>query len=151
MALRLKIGNEAAGTVPLHIFVRTADQTKPSFSAFLSVGDKEAKVACIGPAGENLVPISVIMVETNHQAAKGGIGAVMGSKKVKAIAVKGSGKVQVAASDRLDRIAERWRKLVLESELPSHMKDAGGTRTGHVHEEKWGIPPARKNRLRRWE
>lgn len=54
---------------------------------------KEACVAAIGQAGENLVNLSVIMNGTSHSA--GGHGAVMGSKKLKAIAVKGTGSVKI--------------------------------------------------------
>jgi len=59
------------------------------------VEEKDSKVACIGPAGENLVKFSAIMSSVYHAAARGGPGAVMGSKKVKAIAVRGTGEIQL--------------------------------------------------------
>ncbi len=52
-------------------------------------------VLSIGPAGENLVPISCINSDFYRQAGRGGIGAVMGSKNLKAILIKGSGGVKV--------------------------------------------------------
>jgi aldehyde:ferredoxin oxidoreductase len=52
-------------------------------------------VACIGPAGENFVPMSCITSEFYRQAGRGGVGAVMGSKNLKAIAVLGAGSVGV--------------------------------------------------------
>jgi aldehyde:ferredoxin oxidoreductase len=58
--------------------------------------DLDAKVACIGPAGENLSLISAIMNEMHRAAGRTGVGAVMGSKKLKAIAVVGTGAVRVA-------------------------------------------------------
>lgn len=58
--------------------------------------DEEAKVACIGPAGENLVLFASIMNEMHRAAGRSGVGAVMGSKNLKAIAVTGTGAVQVA-------------------------------------------------------
>ena len=58
--------------------------------------DHEAKVACIGPPGENLSLISAIMNEMHRAAGRTGVGAVMGSKKLKAIAVVGTGAVRVA-------------------------------------------------------
>jgi aldehyde:ferredoxin oxidoreductase len=58
--------------------------------------DPDAKVACIGPAGENLSLISSIMNEMHRAAGRTGVGAVMGSKKLKAIAVVGTGAVGVA-------------------------------------------------------
>ncbi|MGI6764348.1 MAG: aldehyde ferredoxin oxidoreductase family protein [Anaerovoracaceae bacterium] len=50
----------------------------------------------IGPAGENLVPMACINSDYYRQAGRGGMGAVMGSKNVKAICVRGTGKVEVA-------------------------------------------------------
>ncbi len=58
--------------------------------------DEDAKVACIGPAGEKLVLFSCIMNEMHRAAGRSGVGAVMGSKNLKAIAVLGSGAVKVA-------------------------------------------------------
>ncbi len=54
------------------------------------------RVACIGPAGESLVRFASISSEGGRQAGRTGVGAVMGSKGLKAIAVKGSAKVGVA-------------------------------------------------------
>ncbi|KJR48066.1 Tungsten-containing aldehyde:ferredoxin oxidoreductase [Desulfosporosinus sp. I2] len=49
-----------------------------------------AKTLTIGPGGENLVPYACITVDAYHQAGRGGAGAVMGSKNLKAIAIKGT-------------------------------------------------------------
>lgn len=57
--------------------------------------DEEVKVLSIGPAGENLVTMSCITSELYRQAGRGGIGAVMGSKNLKAVVVRGSGSVSV--------------------------------------------------------
>jgi len=62
---------------------------------------EKVKVACIGPAGENLSRIACIMNDRGRAAGRSGVGAVMGSKNLKAIVVKGSGKVNVANSDKL--------------------------------------------------
>ncbi len=53
------------------------------------------KFLLIGPAGENLVPMACISSELYRQAGRGGIGAVMGSKNLKAVAVRGSGGIKV--------------------------------------------------------
>lgn len=58
-------------------------------------GIKDLKVAAIGPAGENLVKFACISLERHHQAGRGGAGAVMGSKNLKAVAARGSGKIEV--------------------------------------------------------
>ena len=51
---------------------------------------------CIGPAGENLVRMAVILTEIKNAAGQGGFGAAMGSKNLKAIAVRGNGEVTIA-------------------------------------------------------
>lgn len=65
------------------------------------IGEKKASVACIGPAGENLVSMACIINEKYRAAGRCGAGAVMGSKNLKAIAVYGSGKVPIARSDEM--------------------------------------------------
>jgi aldehyde:ferredoxin oxidoreductase len=67
------------------------------------VGEPRARVASIGLAGENLVPFASILSDHGRAAARVGMGALMGSKNLKALAVRGSGKLVVDA--------ERYRKL----------------------------------------
>jgi len=64
----------------------------------------ECVVAAIGQAGENLVPLSVVMNSVSHSA--GGVGAVMGAKNLKTIAVQGSGSVRIAGDK------SEWERLV---------------------------------------
>lgn len=54
-----------------------------------------AKVLSTGPAGENLVPFACLSTDQFHKAGRGGAGAVMGSKNLKAVAVRGTGAVTV--------------------------------------------------------
>lgn len=65
------------------------------------LGDSEVKVVCIGPAGERLVRFACLITETGDAAGRTGMGAVMGSKNLKAIAVRGSGAVKVAKPQEL--------------------------------------------------
>ena len=67
-------------------------------------------VASIGPAGENLCRISCIINDYGRAAARQGLGAVMGSKKLKAIAVKGSKKVPVADEAAYRKVLERLKE-----------------------------------------
>jgi aldehyde:ferredoxin oxidoreductase len=64
---------------------------------------KEFSILAIGQAGENLVRISVALVDKTSSLGKGGLPAIMGSKKLKAIAVKGTGKVSIADQERFDK------------------------------------------------
>ncbi len=62
---------------------------------------KKCSVACIGPAGENLANIACIINEEHRAAGRTGLGAVMGSKKLKAIVVAGDGRPEVAKPEEL--------------------------------------------------
>jgi Aldehyde:ferredoxin oxidoreductase len=57
---------------------------------------EDARVACIGPAGEKRVLFATIMNDKNRAAGRSGLGAVLGSKNLKAVVVKGSKSIQVA-------------------------------------------------------
>jgi len=65
----------------------------------LKAGDVNARVLSIGPAGEAQVLFASINQELFHAAARGGMGAVMGSKKLKAIVVRGTGKLVASHPD----------------------------------------------------
>jgi len=71
---------------------------------------KDFATAVIGPAGENLSKISEIECE-DRQAGKGGGGAVMGSKNLKAIAVKGTKVIPIHDQEELDELNSKWRKI----------------------------------------
>jgi aldehyde:ferredoxin oxidoreductase len=60
-------------------------------------------VACIGPAGENLVLFSSIMNDKGRAAGRAGVGAVMGSKNLKAVVVRGKEAVAVRDKAELKR------------------------------------------------
>ena len=62
----------------------------------LLTNEPGASILVIGPAGENLSRIAVILSETKFAAGQGGFGAVMGSKNLKAIAIRGTGTLAVA-------------------------------------------------------
>jgi len=74
-----------------------------------TLGD-DVKVLVIGPAGENLVPMACISSELYRQAGRGGIGAVMGSKNLKAIAVKGSGGFSTPQIRKFMAAMNKWKK-----------------------------------------
>ena len=73
--------------------------------------DRRASVACIGPAGENLVKLAAVINDSGRAAARTGLGAVMGAKKVKAIAAVGDAEVPVAREDFEAFARELWRKV----------------------------------------
>ena len=66
------------------------------------LGDEEIRTAITGPAGENLVLFASVIVQRYRAAARTGVGAVMGSKNLKAIAVRGTKGVQIADVDEFE-------------------------------------------------
>ncbi|RJS89097.1 aldehyde ferredoxin oxidoreductase [Candidatus Bathyarchaeota archaeon] len=89
------------------------------------IGRKNTRVACIGPAGENLVYMASIINDKHRSGGRGGLGAVMGSKKLKAIVVSGSEKVKIADPENFKEVSkkviEKMRKNpVTAQSLPSY-------------------------------
>ncbi len=76
-----------------HLWGLDTYQTQDTILEELHIG--KARIAAIGPAGEALTPFALILVDHGRVAGRTGLGAVMGSKNLKAIAVQGSGKVPV--------------------------------------------------------
>ena len=78
------------------------------------LGDKSVRIAAIGQAGENLVRFASIMNDVKHAAGRTGLGAVMGSKRLKCIAAKGAGSVSVADKEKVKQLStymrEHWRE-----------------------------------------
>ena len=71
------------------------------------LGDKQVRVAQIGPAGENQVLYSAVMNDVNRAAGRNGLGALMGSKNLKAVAVRGTMTVPVAVRKEVTGVA-KW-------------------------------------------
>ncbi|TAK37107.1 MAG: hypothetical protein EPO21_00335, partial [Chloroflexota bacterium] len=89
------------------------------------LGQQRASVAAIGPAGENLCASAMIGNEHGHIAAKGNIGMVMGSKRLKAIAVYGTGKVPVAHPAEFTALARKWRDESFKTHLGAMVNSFG--------------------------
>jgi len=70
------------------------------------LGDDRIRVALIGPAGEKLVRVSCILNELKHANGRTGLGAVMGSKNLKAIAVRGKKRMNVANEESVKRLTK---------------------------------------------
>jgi len=81
------------------------------------IGDTRLRVACIGPAGEKLSLISSVMTEGGRAAARSGLGAVMGSKRLKAVAVRGQNVVPVADNTRVQQLQKQFIKDVKETKV----------------------------------
>jgi len=93
-----------------HLWGKTISQTEQALREEL--GDPEIKTRYIGPAGENLSNLSIVMGEMAHAGGRGGVAAVMGAKRLKAIAVRGSGGVRVARPKAFEEAYETVRREV---------------------------------------
>ena len=72
---------------------------------------KDVRVACIGPAGERLALIAAIINDRGRAAGRSGLGAVMGSKRLKAIAVRGDTAPSVADADQIQTLRKKYLPL----------------------------------------
>ncbi len=91
------------------------------------VGDQRAKVACIGPAGEKLSLISCVINDKNRAAGRTGVGAVMGSKNLKAVVARGTGKVELADPDKFRDVQKGSIGKIKENPTTSQGLPAYGT------------------------
>lgn len=99
-------GNSISLVDASHLLGRNTWETEDIIRAEL--GDPGAKVACIGPAGENMVWFAAVVSGKQHVASTGGVGAVMGSKKLKAIAVTGGSRPFVHDNAALKEVIQTW-------------------------------------------
>ena len=89
------------------------------------IGDDKVKVACIGPSGESKSLISGIVNENGRIAARSGVGAVMGSKRLKAVVVRGKDRVRVAHPEKLQEAQKTYFKLFKDSDFQQRLSAHG--------------------------
>ena len=99
----------------------TTDRTMAEIQRDLS--EPKARVACIGPAGERLARLAAIMNDHGRAAGRGGLGAVFGSKRLKAIAVRGDGQIPRGNPEEFTRVRDDIREKIEKS----------GTNKGGLH------------------
>ncbi|MGV9170389.1 MAG: aldehyde ferredoxin oxidoreductase family protein [Promethearchaeia archaeon] len=99
-----------------------------------------ARIAQIGPGGEKMVRYASIVNDLNHVAGRCGIGAVMGSKKLKAIAISGSQKVNIANDSQLREMAA-WIARSIDS-IAGNLHTYGTGSYMDVYEELGNLPVA---------
>jgi aldehyde:ferredoxin oxidoreductase len=117
---------------------KTVSLTEDGIRAELGV--PAARVACIGPAGENRVRFACVMNDKHRAAGRSGVGAVMGSKNLKAVAVRGTRGVPVA--DPRAFLAATWamRKKLAESPSRKAMTELGTAQTIDLTNAFGGCP-----------
>ena len=103
--------------------------------------DQNVRVSCIGPAGEKLSKMACIVNE-RRVAGRKGLGAVMGSKNLKAIALRGDEQMQIADKEKFDAARKRMREGMQESPILYPEFSRYGTSTTLDLTQALGIYPA---------
>jgi len=108
------------------------------------VGDKRAQVICIGQAGENLVKYANVMNDKGSTSGRGGMGAVMGSKRLKAVVARGKKRPPLADEEGLKETRKKMNEtikfnLVAEglSSFGSNVHMEYGMAIGDVPTKNW--------------
>lgn len=100
-----------------------------TFETFDSIreetGDDKLSIATIGPAGERLVAIACVAVDKHSFAGRCGLGAVMGSKKLKAIAVRGTKQVAVCDPEKTKELIKQFQKAIFETTKENEFREHG--------------------------
>lgn len=105
-----------------HLKGKGADETEDMLKAELG---EDVRISCIGPAGEKISLISAVITNKGRAAARSGLGAVMGSKRLKAIAVRGSQKVSMVHEDKLMEARKKQMAAMTQSMWWSFFHDVG--------------------------
>ncbi|MBI2831246.1 MAG: aldehyde ferredoxin oxidoreductase family protein [Chloroflexi bacterium] len=89
------------------------------------IGDSRIQTSCIGPAGEKLIKFASVTVGKDGACGKCGLGAVMGSKNLKAVAVRGTGGVRVPDPAAFSALARNLRQAVMQEPRYSSLSTYG--------------------------
>ena len=99
----------------------------------------KSRVMTIGPAGEKLSYMAAVMNDVSRAAGRSGVGAVMGSKNLKAITVRGTQKVAIANDEMLKNVVKDCTAKIREWRYRSGFTDLWNCCTRKHHQRKWRI------------
>jgi len=137
-----------AATKPVYLFIKDGkaemrdakaiwgkDCTDALQALVEETGEKDMRAALIGPAGEKQSPMACVINDRHRAAGRGGCGAVMGSKNLKAVAVRGTGKIPVANPEQVKKINSAVLEWMKNGPTAEQVKlwgsyGTGGTTTG---------------------
>jgi aldehyde:ferredoxin oxidoreductase len=104
-----------------HLLGKDTWETVDAIVADLGKREREISVFCIGPGGENLVRWAAVIGDKGHVAAHNGVGAVMGSKKLKAVvAVRGKTSIPVKDAEKVREIGQKLMEPVKANQTGVH-------------------------------
>ena len=131
-----------------HVWGKNTEETEDTLRAET---DPSARISGIGPAGENLNRVACIINDKSRAAGRSGVGAVMGSKNLKAIAVRGTGAVQCADPLEFGRLVFEAMKDINESPTTSKALRGLGTASTVGFTNSVGILPTNNFQVGQFE
>jgi len=129
------------------------------------LNDPDVQIACIGPAGENEVVFSVIVHDIQHCAGEGGLGAVMGSKNLKAVAVRGTRGLKISDKEAFRHLWQQQWEHITKDDVRAYIQtfhnesltehgdlyaESGIIQWGYGADADWAVPEM-KNEERLFE
>lgn len=117
------------------------------------IGDEDLHICAIGPGGENLVRYACIVTDEESVGGRTGVGAVMGSKRLKAVVVRGSLDIGIAHPERFKKALEAYRES-LKGEVWTDTLRRLGTPNLVEHRQKlgiWGAKNFQQSTIEGWE
>ncbi|MCK9217845.1 MAG: aldehyde ferredoxin oxidoreductase family protein [Firmicutes bacterium] len=121
-----------------HLWGKTVFETTDTL---LEEVGEDAKIACIGPGGEKLVLFATVMNDRHRAAGRSGLGAVMGSKNLKAVTVEGSKSIEVAKPKEFLNICKSSRKSLKDHPVTGTGLPTYGTQILiNILNESGGLP-----------
>ncbi|MCP4681876.1 MAG: aldehyde ferredoxin oxidoreductase family protein [Desulfobacterales bacterium] len=126
-----------------HVWGKDTHETEAVLRSELEDGGKRVRVSCIGPAGEKLVRFAAVMNDKHRAAGRCGIGAVMGSKKLKAVVVRGSGKAKIADEEGFKSAVKNALSQMKASPVTAEVFPAFGTSANVMLLNELGILPTK--------
>lgn len=130
---------EGRAKTPVYLWIKDDDveiksakevwgkKTGETTDILLKETEKDAQVACIGPAGENQVKLAAIITDKHRAAGRGGVGAVMGAKNLKAVVVRGTKKITLAKPKEFETVIQRVRRLLKKDPITNKSLPVYGT------------------------
>jgi aldehyde:ferredoxin oxidoreductase len=106
-----------------HLWGKDTGETQKTIREELA--DDKIRIAQIGPAGENLVRFANIVNELKHFNGRNGLGAVMGSKKLKAIAVRGTKPIDLYDKEKISQVTKNITKRIMDNPLSRDLRELG--------------------------
>ncbi|MCE5242762.1 MAG: aldehyde ferredoxin oxidoreductase family protein [Desulfobacteraceae bacterium] len=134
-------GGKAELRSAAHLWGKSTHETEV---ALREETDRKARVACIGPAGERQVLFASVMNDRDRAAGRSGVGAVMGSKNLKAVAVRGTGSIPLydprGFSEIVKRVLQRFTAGLKGGKHPLNLY---GTAVTTMGVQNFGVLPTR--------